>query len=449
MKGLFWTKLPNRAVSDTIWIKMKIAQKTTEIEINTKDLEELFSAKKATQIAVATAGADGDKKKTVSLVDGKRAQNCAILLGSMRMDTEEIKTCILALDETKLTQQIVLSLRDQAPTSEELQAINDYSGDPNLLGATEKFYKVIQVIPNMQARLTSWIFKLKFFGSIADLQPNLESVIKACVEVTSSEKWLKMLQLILSLGNFLNGKTNRGDTYGFKLDTLKKIPDMKSADNKTNLLQYLATFIDKQYPELMNTLESEMAHVEKASKVSPNTLQSEISELRKGLDNVWLQIDATEKQPPVPGDRFVEVMRNFAEVASMEVQNLDNDLTKMKADLENVASLYGEDPAQFSCEEFFGTVAGFLKSLKDADEDNKKRIAEEEARRRKEEAAKLRKEKLGGGRQVQKEGSSAGDASESAADEIDKELEGISQGLADGTAFRSQRRIRRRKAADE
>lgn len=452
MKGLFWTKLPNRSVSDTIWIKMNIAKDTAEITINTKELEELFSAKKATQIAVATATTEEDKKKaqTVTLVDAKRAQNCAILLGSMRIDPEEIKNYILALDETKLIPQMVVSLRDQSPTPEELQAINEYTGDPNLLGQTEKFYKVVQIIPNMQGRLTAWIYKLKFFGGVADLQPDLGALLEACKEIMTSNKWMKILQLLLSLGNFLNGKTNRGDTYGFKIETLKKIPDMKSADNKSNLLQYIATFMDKQYPDLLTIMETETSHVEKASKVSPNNLQAEISELRKGLENVWLQVDNAEKQPPVPGDRFIEVMRNFAEVASMEVQKLDDNLAQLKSDLEKVAQLYGEDPAQFSSEEFFGTIAGFLKSLKDANEDYKKRVAEEEAKRRKDEAAAARKAKLMGGRQGQKESSSAAESEESsAADEIDKELEGISQGLADGTAFRNQRRIRRRRAADE
>ncbi len=43
----------------------------------------------------------------------------------------------------------------------------------------------------------------------------------------------------LSVGNFLNGNTNRGESYGFKLSEVEKICDIRSFDHKKTLLQYI------------------------------------------------------------------------------------------------------------------------------------------------------------------------------------------------------------------
>lgn len=43
-----------------------------------------------------------------------------------------------------------------------------------------------------------------------------------------------------SLGNYLNGGTNRGGAYGFRLETLVKADSIKGADNKTTLVDVVA-----------------------------------------------------------------------------------------------------------------------------------------------------------------------------------------------------------------
>ncbi len=41
-------------------------------------------------------------------------------------------------------------------------------------------------------------------------------------------------------GNYLNGGTNRGGAYGFRLETLVKADSIKGADNKTTLVDVVA-----------------------------------------------------------------------------------------------------------------------------------------------------------------------------------------------------------------
>ena len=51
----------------------------------------------------------------------------------------------------------------------------------------------------------------------------------------------KLFELTLAVGNFLNDDTAKGDACGFKIDVMEKCLDIKSADNKSNLLMYIIT----------------------------------------------------------------------------------------------------------------------------------------------------------------------------------------------------------------
>ncbi len=72
-------------------------------------------------------------------------------------------------------------------------------------------------------------------------------MIEASEEVQTSKKFKGVMEIVLALGNYINGGTYRGGAYGFKLDILTKLQDTKSSDNKTTLLHYLATLIINKY----------------------------------------------------------------------------------------------------------------------------------------------------------------------------------------------------------
>ena len=44
----------------------------------------------------------------------------------------------------------------------------------------------------------------------------------------------------LAIGNYLNGGTNKGAAWGFKVDSLNKLIGTKTLDNKSTLLHYMA-----------------------------------------------------------------------------------------------------------------------------------------------------------------------------------------------------------------
>lgn len=121
----------------------------------------------------------------------------------------------------------------------------------------------------------------------------MNSVIKGCEELQNSQQLQKILQLVLSIGNYMNkGKRKsimlleislrsrititicifagtRGNASGFKLSSLIRLTDTKSNSTcKSTLVNYLVKLIDEKNSNLLSLLENnELKHVKDAAKV--------------------------------------------------------------------------------------------------------------------------------------------------------------------------------------
>jgi len=73
---------------------------------------------------------------------------------------------------------------------------------------------------------------------------NLREAIK---EVRSSETLKRVLSIVLSIGNYLNGGTNRGQADGFSLEALCKLSMIKDVNNQTTLSNYVLKLYKKKY----------------------------------------------------------------------------------------------------------------------------------------------------------------------------------------------------------
>ena len=55
---------------------------------------------------------------------------------------------------------------------------------------------------------------------------------------------MKLLELVLFIGNYLNAGHNKGQSYGFDIDFLPRLRDSKSADNSQTMLHFIAAMIE-------------------------------------------------------------------------------------------------------------------------------------------------------------------------------------------------------------
>jgi dishevelled associated activator of morphogenesis len=74
-------------------------------------------------------------------------------------------------------------------------------------------------------------------------------VLHSCREVASSGKLRKVLEVVLTFGNFMN-QGRRGNAFGFKLSSLNNILDTKSsADREVTLLHYIIRTLESKVNE--------------------------------------------------------------------------------------------------------------------------------------------------------------------------------------------------------
>jgi hypothetical protein len=75
----------------------------------------------------------------------------------------------------------------------------------------------------VEQRVKAFVFKLEYPTKKTDVKADLEQLKLATKEVRTSKKFLKVMETILVLGNFVNGGTFRANFTGFKMETLTKV----------------------------------------------------------------------------------------------------------------------------------------------------------------------------------------------------------------------------------
>jgi hypothetical protein len=102
--------------------------------------------------------------------------------------------------------------------------------------------QIIQIFKKIKCsdlRLKVMSFSLSYendFHFLMKMGKKILNVIKFFFQSQSFKKWL---EYILAHGNYLNGITNRGGAYAFRLDTFSKLVEMKSNDGSKSLLQFI------------------------------------------------------------------------------------------------------------------------------------------------------------------------------------------------------------------
>ncbi|XP_053894945.1 protein diaphanous homolog 2 isoform X2 [Malaclemys terrapin pileata] len=391
MKRINWSKVePQDILENCFWLKVR------EDKFENPELFAKLVRTFGTQMKAKKPVDDTEEKKVVlpkkrvkelRILDGKTAQNLSIFLGSFRMPYEEIKNIILEVDEKKLSESLIQNLVKNLPEQKELSALAQLKHEYDDLCEPEQFGVVMSSVKMLRSRLNGILFKLMFEEHVNNIRPGMMAVTLACEELKKSESFNRLLELVLLVGNYMNSGSRNAQSLGFNISFLCKIRDTKSSDQKTTLLHFLVEICEENYRDILKFTD-ELEHVESASKVSAQSLKS-------NLDSMELQIhrleNDIEKFPKTEDahDKFVEKMTSFTKSAQDQYEKLSNMHNNMTKLYENLGEYFTFDPKATTMEEFFGDLSNFrtmfLEALK---ENNKRREMEEKTKR-----AKLAKEK--------------------------------------------------------
>ncbi|XP_014810685.1 PREDICTED: protein diaphanous homolog 2 isoform X2 [Calidris pugnax] len=397
MKRINWSKIePQEIAENSFWVKAE-EDKFEDPELFAKlavTFGTQMKAKKVVEDSEEKKAAQSKKRiKELRVLDGKSAQNLSIFLGSFRLPYEEIKNIILEVDEEKLSESLIQNLVKNLPEQKELNALAELKDEYNDLAEPEQFGVVMSSVKMLRSRLNGILFKLMFEEHVNNIKPDIMAVTLACEEMKKSESFSKLLELVLFLGNYMNSGSRNAQSLGFNISFLCKIRDTKSTDQKTTLLHFLAEICEENYRDILK-FPDELHHVESASKVSAQTLKSNLDSMNHQIQRLENDIENFPKTQD-EHDKFVEKMSSFAESAREQYEKLSNMHNNMTKLYENLGEYFTFDPKAISIEEFFGDLSNFrtlfLEALK---ENNKRRELEEKTKRAKLAKEKAEREKL-------------------------------------------------------
>uniref|UniRef100_A0A8C1XHT2 Dishevelled associated activator of morphogenesis 1a n=1 Tax=Cyprinus carpio TaxID=7962 RepID=A0A8C1XHT2_CYPCA len=404
LKSFNWTKLSENKLEGTVWLDLDDIRVFKQLDL--EDIEKTFSAYQRQQVtyhafhSLQKESEDdtvtSKKVRELSVVDGRRAQNCNILLTKLKLSNEEIKRAILTMDEQEdLPKDMLEQLLKFVPEKSDVDLLEEHKHELERMAKADRFLYEMSRINHYQQRLQSLYFKKKFAERIAEIKPKVEALSKASKEVFQSRNLQQLLEVVLAFGNYMN-KGQRGNAFGFKVSSLNKIADTKSSiDKNVTLLHYLITILEQKYPKV-SLIHEDLRDVPEAAKVNMTELEKDINNLRTGLKSVETELEYQKSQPQTNGDKFVSVVSQFITVAGFSFSEVEDSLQDAKDLFEKAVKHFGEDATRMQPDEFFGIFDQFLQAFSEAKQDNenmRRRKEEEERRARMEAQLKEQREK--------------------------------------------------------
>ena len=74
------------------------------------------------------------------MIDGRRAQNCTILLSKMKMSEREIRKVIMTMDDgNKLSKDVVEQMLKYVPTASERELLESHVTEKDKFARADKF----------------------------------------------------------------------------------------------------------------------------------------------------------------------------------------------------------------------------------------------------------------------------------------------------------------------
>ena len=386
LKALHWSKLKPSAIFGTIW---HIKNKSNEYELASEEvasIEEWFTC----SVASAPVGASSPRphetsNKSKGVIDGARTQKVLIMMGRLKLSSPAIVRILIGLNPDELTAESTDVLLKIMPTEEELSSV--LSVDASELDNVGQLFAALSHIPRLEQRLKCHEIILRWAAEQERCALNLSVLDAACVELTRSEHlFSRILQIILTDGNYLNGGSSRGQAYGVKIDVLFKLSAVKGNPpplacapplplGGLNLINFIATQAEANDKELL-TLSDGWTAMWAASDLSIKQIEREINSLKGSLNQVKTELKTNlSKIREQGGQTMAQPLEThfvpFVADGEVKLAALHTLVQQVTKHMNQVAARFGEvigsnDGEEDEYKQFFMLVSRFAHEYKSA-----------------------------------------------------------------------------------
>merc|ERR1712046_278766 len=160
-------------------------------------------------------------------------------------------------------------------------------------------------------------------------------------QIAQSNALKDVLRVVVSMGNFVNGGTARGQAYGIKLNFLIKLDEVKSNVPRRSLIHFVAETVERECPQSLN-LREELDAVERNARNSLLDLEKDIKDLRALVNKVENEIEKGSGSSNVPEEiskPFNDRLKPFVESTRALLADLDERMTKVTAQSKEIIKM--------------------------------------------------------------------------------------------------------------
>uniref|UniRef100_A0A287D5P1 Formin like 1 n=1 Tax=Ictidomys tridecemlineatus TaxID=43179 RepID=A0A287D5P1_ICTTR len=362
MPLLNWVALKPSQITGTVFTELNDEKVLQELDMS--DFEEQFKTKSqgpSLDISALKGKAAHKAPSKATLIEANRAKNLAITLRKGNLGADRICQAIETYDLQALGLDFLELLTRFLPTEYERSLIARFEREQRPLeelSEEDRFMLRFSRIPRLPERMSTLTFLGNFPDTAQLLMPQLNAIIAASMSIKSSDKLRQILEIVLAFGNYMNS-SKRGAAYGFRLQSLDVLLEMKSTDRKQTLLHYLVKVIAEKYPQLTG-FHSDLHFLDKAGSVSLDSVLGDVRSLQRGLE-------LTQREFVRQDDCLV--LKEFLRANSPTMDKLLADSKTAQEAYESVVEYFGENPKTTSPSMFFSLFSRFIKAYKKAEQE--------------------------------------------------------------------------------
>jgi len=357
MKQIFWERLPDPMREKSIWnviddLSMQIDQKTFVEQFQASEIKKSIVEKEQIK----------EKPKIVSLVSPDKNQAVCIALKTIKLTGHQIASQLITMSD-QISLDHLGSLKKCIPSPDDYSVIDSYTGPHELLGVCEQFFLAIKPVPMLQLRIDLMLHP-NVDEEIMPFMSQMSKYLNALIQIRESKSLNIILSVILRYGNYLNGGSQRGGAYGFKIDLLTKLRDTKSSIPSLSFLHLIVHIIMEEYPECVNII-NELSDIEEASCIDIDILKESMQIYINILAQCLSSKNGMEKL------LCEDKLKVFAQKYIVLAQPLCDEFLKQidiaQKDFKLIAASYNDESMKSS--EFFGIFKQFLSDFRSVKQD--------------------------------------------------------------------------------
>lgn len=133
-----------------------------------------------------------------------------------------------------------------------------------MLDDPEQFVLIVYPLEGLRSKLETWSFILAFDEDAEILLRSMDCLSSALSELMNSSELRIIFGIILSIGNYLNGGTIRGQADGFEVDALRLLSSIKSLDRGFSLLDFIVSVYEMELEHHRSELSSQLSWISEA-----------------------------------------------------------------------------------------------------------------------------------------------------------------------------------------